>query len=391
MPRMMPGMSVPTAIDLAALLVRAPSVSGSEGPAAEVLLAAMRDAGFDDVHLDDVGNAVGIIDMGPGPTVLLTGHIDTVSPGDESEWEHPPLGGDVVGGRLWGRGSVDMKSAVACMVQAAAEAKRAGFRGRLIVAGAVLEETNGFGSMHLARTLDYDVAVLGEPSKLQLKLGHKGRVEVAATFTGSIAHAAQPELGASALEAAARFVTAMGGIELPSSDVLGSATATPTRLVTYPRSTTNVVPGRAEMILDCRTITGQSAEDVIALLSGLAQNGDVEFSVPSSTVVEPDGRSRESPHVAPAYLLPPGSETASTARRTLKGVLADAGLPFAEGVWWFCTDAPHLSAGGRPVVGFGPGEEELAHTTRESVSVTDLEVATRAYRELALAYLGGAK
>ncbi len=389
---MMPGMSVPSAVDaldLASRLVRAPSVSGSEGPAAQVLLAAMREAGFDDVYLDEVGNAIGIIDGGPGPTVLLTGHIDTVSPGDSAEWEHPPLGGDVVDGRLWGRGSVDMKSAVACMVQAAAEAKQVGFEGRLIVAGAVLEETNGFGSMQLARTLDYDVAVLGEPSKLQLKLGHKGRVEVEATFTGAIAHAAQPDLGENALKAAARFVANMDEIELPVSNVLGPATATPTKLVTHPGSTTNVVPGRAQLILDCRTLNGQTPDDVIELLKRASPNGSVQFSVPTSTVEEPDGRTRESPHVAPAYLLPPDSETATTARSTLSRVLAEEGRDLVEGVWWFCTDAPHLSAGGRPVVGFGPGEEELAHTTRESVSVADLAIATRAYRELALAYLGG--
>lgn len=388
---MMPGMSVPSAVDLASRLIRAPSVSGSEGPAAEVLIDAMREAGFDDVYEDEVGNAIGIIDMGPGPTVLLTGHIDTVSPGDSAEWEHPPLGGDVVDGRLWGRGSVDMKSAVACMVQAAAEARRSGFEGRLIVAGTVLEETNGFGSMHLARTLDYDVAVLGEPSKLQLKLGHKGRVEVEATFTGAIAHAAQPDLGENALEAAARFVARLDEVELPVSEVLGPATATPTKLVTHPGSTTNVVPGKAQLILDCRTLDGQTADDVIALLKGVGINGSVQFSVPSSTVQEPDGRTRESPHMAPAYLLPPDSRTASTARSTLRRVLADEGMELVEGVWWFCTDAPHLSKGGRPVVGFGPGEEELAHTTRESVSIGELAVATRAYRALALAYLGGTR
>src|SRR5690606_36417565 len=152
MPRMMPDMPVPDAVELASRLVKAPSVSGSEGPAAQVLVAAMRDAGFDDARLDAVGNAVGIIDRGPGPTVLLTGHIDTVSLGDGSPGDPPPVGGAVVDGRRGGGGAVDVKSAVACMVQAAAEAKDAGFRGRLIVAGSVLEETNGFGSMHLARS-----------------------------------------------------------------------------------------------------------------------------------------------------------------------------------------------------------------------------------------------
>ena len=136
-----------------------------------------RSLGFDSAYLDDAGNAVGVLDRGEGPTLLLTGHLDTVPTGDESEWPHPPLGGVVADGRLWGRGSVDMKSALACMAVGAAEAAERGFRGRLVVAGAVLEEVSGLGSIHLGETLDYDVAVLGEPSKLQLKLGHRGRVE----------------------------------------------------------------------------------------------------------------------------------------------------------------------------------------------------------------------
>jgi len=386
---MMPSMPAPSALELARELVMTPSPSGEEGAAAEVLVAALRRLGFDEAYLDGLGNAVGVIDRGPGPTLLLTGHLDTVAPGDPSEWPHPPLGGVVADGRLWGRGSVDMKSALACMAVGAAEAAAAGFAGRLLLAGAVLEEVSGLGSAHLAATLDYDVAVLGEPTGLALKLGHKGRVEVVATFQGRIAHAARPELGENALEAAARYVAGLRGLELPASAVLGPATAAPTRLSTSPGGTTNVVPGSAELVIDVRTLPGQGAAEVLALLGSVAADDGVSFSVPTSRATRPDGGVEERPHVAPAYLADEGHEAVATARAALTRALRSSGRELREGVWWFCTDAPHLAVGGRPVVGFGPGEEELAHTTRESVPVADLEVAARAYRELALAYLGG--
>ena len=386
---MMPGMPVPNALELARELVMTPSPSGEEAAAAEVLNAAMLAAGFDEAYVDDVGNAIGVIARGAGPKLLLTGHLDTVPLGDPEEWPHPPLSGAVDGGRLWGRGSVDMKSALACMVAGAARAAERGFAGTLIVAGTVQEEVNGFGSKHLGRTLDYDVAVLGEPSKLQLRLGHKGRVEVIARFTGAIAHAARPELGENALAAAARFVNALEGIEPPTSEVLGPSTVTPTVLRTWPDGTTNVVPGSAELTLDVRTVAGQGAEEVLALLRGAAPDAGVELVVPASPLEHPDGRVEEQPHVAPAYQLSPDHEAVATARRALSGALAAADRDLVEGVWWFCTDAPHLAVGGRPVIGFGPGEEDLAHTTRESVAVADLDVAASAYRELALAFLGG--
>jgi len=92
--------------------------------------------------------------------------------------------------------------------------------------------------------------------------------------------------------------------------------------------------------------------------------------------------------VASPYLAPLDSPEVATARQTIGRVVAEHGLAYQEGYWWFCTDAPHLAQTGGVVIGFGPGEEELAHTTDESVSIAELAVARHGYRELALAYLG---
>ncbi|HLU82398.1 MAG TPA: M20/M25/M40 family metallo-hydrolase [Trueperaceae bacterium] len=375
-------------VQLAADLIRAPSPSGSESPAVDVLVAAMRDLGFDEVYRDEAGNAIGKLLRGAGPVVLLTGHLDTVPVGDEQLWPYPPLAGEVADGALWGRGACDMKSALACMVYAAADAAAVGFSGTLVVAGVVQEEVGGLGSRHLGATLPCDVVVLGEPSKLQLKLGHRGRVEVEVEVPGAIAHAAKPKLGENALHNAARFLSALESIELPAGGPLGASNATATRLVNYPLDSTNVVPGAAVISIDYRNIPGDEPSAVMQRLKALTDDERVKFSFPHEDAVSENGAVTASYDlIAPAYLAPSDHPAVAVARTVLRRVVGEHDLAFEEGYWWFCTDAPHLATPERPVIGFGPGAEELAHTTRECVPLADLVIARHAYRELALAYL----
>lgn len=374
-------------VELTQALIQADSPSGAERPAADVLIAAFEANGFDEAYLDDAGNAVGVLEgRTPGPTVMLNGHIDTVPTGDPSLWPHPPLSGALAEGRVWGRGASDMKGSVAAMTVAAAELKGR-HAGRLIVSGVVQEEVGGLGARHLAATLPYDVVILGEPSKLQFKTGHRGRIEVNARFPGAIAHAARPELGQNALTKAARFVTALDALTLPERDGFGASTATPTQLVTYPQGGANVVPGEATLTIDYRNVPGDGLEDVLARLAVL--DSEAELTVMDEEGVSESGLVRMTyPRMAPAYETPVG-EPLDVSRAVIQRELAALGVPWVEGVWWFMTDAPHLGAHGAPVLGFGPGEEEVAHTTRESVKVDALEAATRVYGAWAQALLGG--
>lgn len=371
-------------MELAAALIQAPSVSGKEGPAAEVLLAAFREHGFDEAYQDEVGNAIGLFRRGPGPTLMLNGHLDTVPVGDESIWPHPPLSGKVVDGRLWGRGAVDMKGALAAMVVAAADAAQRGFNGTLIVSGVVQEEVGGLGARHLGATLPYDAVILGEPSKLRLMLGHRGCVVAEVEFPGAIAHAARASLGENALEHAARYVLAMGGLDLPTDPVLGAASATATRLTSTPVGATNVVPGTAAVTVDYRSLPSEGVDSVLERLRSVAHDPRISVRVADRGA----GAAAASLRVASPYLLPHDAPVLAAAREALGPVLGTHGRLLEEGVWWFCTDAPHLAQRGAPVVGFGPGEEELAHTTNESVAVTDLLAASDAYAAISLAYLG---
>lgn len=382
----MNGLSATT--ELARALLRAPSPSGAESPAAEVLLAAFHRHGFDRAWIDEAGNAVGVFERGDGPTVMLNGHLDTVPTGDPDLWPHPPLEGVIADGRLWGRGASDMKSSLAAMTVAAADAAERGFSGTLIVAGVVQEEVGGLGARWLGETTPADVIVLGEPSKLELKLGHRGRVEVDVHLPGRIAHAAKAQLGENALYRAARFLAALEALELPSGGPLGASTATPTRLVSHPTDGANVVPGEAVVTVDYRNLPSDPPDAVLARLQALDSDARLEVTV-EHAVSESGAVRRDYDRINPAYLAPGENRWTNRAREALREILPRHEMPFAEGTWWFATDAPHLAASGAVVVGIGPGEEELAHTTQESVRLDWLDASTGIYRDLALALLEG--
>ena len=371
---------------LAEELIRAESLSGREGKAAEVLLDAYRELAFDEAYLDAAGNAIGVFRRGGGPLVMLNGHLDTVPLGDESLWPHPPLGGVVADGLLWGRGACDMKAAVACMALAARDAAEQGFGGTLMVAGVVQEEVGGLGSRYLATTCSPQVVILGEPSNLALALGHRGRVVVEVELPGKIAHAARAWLGENALERAAALVSRLRELELPSGGPLGGASATATTLVTFPHGGVNVVPGRAQLTIDYRSLPGESVEAVLARIQALDPGATVRVPVEEASSASGEVRYRQ-PLLREPYLAPAGSSEVATARRVLAAVSERHHYLFQERSWWFGTDAPLLAETGAVVIGFGPGDDELAHTTNEHVPVEHLKVARDGYRELALAYL----
>ena len=372
-------------LELARALIQADSPSEKESPATSQMLEAFEVLGFDEAYLDEAGNAVGFFRRGDGPTVHFNGHLDTVPTGDPELWAHGPLSGEVANGELWGRGSVDMKSALACMAFAAKDAIEAGFSGTLLVSGVVQEEIGGLGARHLGDTLKADVTILGEPSKLNLMLGHRGRLEVEVRLPGKIAHAAKNELGDNALYHAADFLLRVRDLELPSGGPLGASTLTPTNLSSQPRASKNVVPGRADLILDYRNIPGDEPESILKRLEALMP--DATLIVGDHHAVSENGKVELTyPHYIEPYLTPGENRHVTTARCSVAQTLDRHGVPFEERVWWFATDAPHLAAMGGPVIGFGPGNEDLAHTTQERVPVEELSVARAVYKDLALAY-----
>ena len=162
--------------------VRTRSYSDEEGAFAELIKKTMEDLKYDEVLIDTVGNVVGRIGNG-SKIIHFDSHMDTVKVNDEELWEVPPFSGEIKDGALWGRGSVDMKSALCASVYAAALARDKGYtEGKTIyVTGTVCEEyCDGENLKHFYKefNLKPDYCIICEPCDNVITLGHKGKAQI---------------------------------------------------------------------------------------------------------------------------------------------------------------------------------------------------------------------
>ncbi len=191
-------------------LVRIQSFSGQEEEIARFIAAKMQALGFDEVTIDAMGNVLGRIGSG-GKSILFDSHMDTVTVNDAADWQVPPFSGAIVDGRLYGRGSMDMKASLAASIYAAALAKRQGLTvGKTVyVSCSVFEEDcDGENLKHLFKELQLrpDFVVICEPSENRIALGHKGKAQIAIKTHGVSAHGSAPEKGLNAVYEMAEII-----------------------------------------------------------------------------------------------------------------------------------------------------------------------------------------
>jgi succinyl-diaminopimelate desuccinylase len=380
------------AIAFAQQIVSTSSLPGHENEVAAVISREMKNLGYDRVWTDEAGNVIGKISGGQGPSVLLNGHMDHVDPGPAEGWPYPPFSGQIVDGELWGRASVDMKGPVACMIYAASLFKQIDLTppGDIWMTVPVMEETGGVGTQHLISHLKADVAICGEPSGNTLRRGHRGRVELQVTFKGRSAHASTPHLALNPHYQAASFLTKLSTLEMAHDETLGTSTVAPTLYATDQISP-NVVPGQVFLTLDWRNVPAETPEIIVAKISDLLDSlasdepeNDIQTTVEvkRSKFTTYTGLEKIFPLLFPSFLLAEDDPFLRAAQVTLADVLGrDEGM----GVWRFATDGGHLMAAGIPTVGFGPGDERLAHTNQERISLVQMEEAVVAYAALILA------
>lgn len=160
-------------------LVQIPSLSTQEGAVAERIVAEMERVGLRDVRIDRMGNVVGWVGPGHGPTLMLNGHMDTVRVSDPQAWSCAPFGGEVSDGLLYGMGACDMKGGLAAMIYGAKLLQDAEteLEGNVVVACVAQEEPcEGLGSRVLIEEegIRPDWVVLCEPTNLDVCRGSGG-------------------------------------------------------------------------------------------------------------------------------------------------------------------------------------------------------------------------
>ena len=375
-------------------LVRIPSLSTHEEAVAARLMAEMQRVGFADVWTDRAGSVVGRIGRGDGPTLLFNGHMDVVDVGDATRWRHPPYDGVIEEGVLHGRGACDMKGGLAAMVYAAKALLDAGVElaGDLYVVGVVQEEPcEGLAMRVLVEEegIRPDYVVLGEPSNLQVRVGHRGRMEMEVNVRGRAAHASSPDLGNNAIHNAARLIF---GIELlaprlASDPLMGQGTIAVTEIESQAASR-NAVPDCCKFYIDRRLTLGETERKALAEIQNIihTEEIDAEVRVTEYRTASYTGFDCRTRNTFPAWVVPEDHPLVQAMVRSIRETL---GYRPRLDRWSFSTDGAYTAGvANLPTVGFGPGEERYAHTQDEHVRLNDVVDAARVYARLAVELLG---
>jgi putative selenium metabolism hydrolase len=353
-------------IGLCRRLISRQSYSGHEDGVAEELTQYLKRQGFDEVRTDSYGNVVGCIrGKRPGKRVLFDGHIDTVPVGDESDWVHKPFEPTIENGKLYGRGSTDMKGAVSAFSVAAnffARDLDRDFPGEIYVAGVVHEECfEGVAARSISKAVRPDYVVIGEASELNLKIGQRGRAEVVVETFGVPAHSANPEKGVNAVYKMCRVIEAIRTLVPTEHPRLGKGILELTDIKSSPYPGASVVPEYCRATYDRRLLTGETRESVLAPIQALL-----------------DRLSAEDPTLKARVSFARGSEACYTGsviegERFFPGWLFEENEPFVQDVlrelramgyspqvtqYNFCTNGSHYAGeAGLPTIGMGPSRE----------------------------------
>lgn len=363
-------------IDFCRRLIRTPSPSGAEGEVAQIIQEEMKRLGYDEVWTDEVGNVIGLIrGKMRSPAVMFTTHMDHVDPGDETRWAFPPYGAEMRDGYIYGRGASDAKGAIATQIYLKALLEGPP-PSDIFMAYVVMEEVGGLGTRHLLTYLRPDVVILGEPTGNELRIGHRGRMELIVEAHGRAAHASMPSKGKNPHYPMASFLLRLK--DLPMEEGGGFTSSVAPTLYYTDQSSGNVIPARATLHVDWRTIPGQGEGEVVRRLQSILEAG-MEVRVRRELMKTYTGREIELDVVHPPFYLDPHAEVVEKAKAAIEGAL---GRPIGVGPWSFTTDAGFFQREGIPVLGFSPCEEQYAHTYEDRVSITMLEEALRCYPAL---------
>ncbi len=367
-------------------LVQIKSLSAQERDVQLELKRQMEEAGFDEVFIDGLGNVIGRI--GNGKRILaIDGHMDTVDIGNIDSWEFDPLGGEIRDGFVHGRGSVDQEGGPAAFVTAGRILKELGFDRDLTIyfVGSVMEEDcDGLCWKYIVEEdkIHPDFVISTEPTNLNIYRGHRGRMEMQVHFYGVSAHGSAPERGKNAIYMASKVALEIEKLNgrLKFDEFLGKGSITVTEFVSGSPSLC-AVSDYARIHLDRRLTWGETKQSAVAEVEELIKGMNAKVEVLHYHQKAYTGLEYGMEKYYPTWKMPEDSEIVQ------KGVMAFQKIfskkPRVD-KWTFSTNGI-MTCGtyGIPTIGFGPGNEVLAHAPNERVPISDLVAATAFYTAFA--------
>jgi putative selenium metabolism hydrolase len=367
-------------------LVQIKSLSTEEKDVQIELKRQMEEADFDEVIIDGLGNVLGRI--GNGKKILaIDGHMDTVDMGNMENWAFDPLGGEIKDGFVHGRGTVDQEGGPAAFVTSGRILKELGFNKDLTIyfVGSVMEEDcDGLCWKYIIEEdkIKPDFAISTEPTNLNIYRGHRGRMEIHVSFYGISSHGSAPERGKNAIYLASKVALEIEKLnkQLAYDEFLGRGSVTISEFVSESPSLC-AVSDFARLHLDRRLTWGETKESAVKEIEKLIEGMNAKVEVLDYKEVAYTGLEYGMEKYYPTWKIPEDHEIVQIGVNSYKKLFGKK--PLVD-KWTFSTNGVVINGiYDIPTIGFGPGNEILAHAPNEKVAINDLVIASAFYAAFA--------
>lgn len=363
-------------------LVKIKSLSMGEKEVQLELKRQMEKAGFDEVKIDGLGNVIGRIGNGK-KVIAIDGHMDTVDIGNFDNWDFDPLSGEIKNGYVHGRGSVDQEGGPAAFVTSGKILKEIGFDRDMTIyfVGSVMEEDcDGLPWKYIVEEdkIRPDFAISTEPTNLNIYRGHRGRMEIRVTFHGISCHGSAPERGDNAIYKASRAALEIERLNehLAYDEFLGKGSVTISEFKSGSPSLCSVAD-YAHLHLDRRLTWGETKESAVKEVEKAVSPFGGKVEVLQYEETSYTGLKYGMEKYFPTWKIPEDHHVVKAGVEAFK-VLFNKEPKVDK--WTFSTNGVTMNGiYGIPMIGFGPGNEVMAHAPNEKVPIDDLVKASAFY------------
>ena len=348
--------------------------------AAEIISAELGRSGID-CRIDSWDGAranitARVTSAGRRGALLFACHLDVVGAG-EASWKYPPFAATESDGKIYGRGSADMKGGIAAAVTAIGQIVDSGMKlqGDIILFGAAGEETDSCGTKRFVRnfggTAKLTGVIIPEPTDFEIITAHRGMLWLKVTTKGKAAHSSAPHLGVNAISSMKSFLDKLENYEIAFEPhkLLGECSMSINTI--SGGKEINVVPDKCSITIDIRTLPAQNHQAIIADFEKIfakLKRKNSQFDAQVSIVREV------------------GALETDCRCDFVRDFCSAVGISETRAVG-FTTDGPYFASLGVPVVIFGPGNPELAHKPDEYIDISDVEKAVEYYKNIILKFL----
>ena len=370
-------------------IIKMKSLSGGEKEVAYAIKEMMEEAGFDEARIDGIGNVIGRIGNGK-KVIAIDGHIDTVDLGNLENWDFDPLGGEIKDGFVHGRGTVDQEGGPIAAVTAGRILKEIGIPEdvTLLVTGTVMEEDcDGLCWKYIVEEekIKPDCVVITEPTNMNIYRGHRGRMEIAVSFFGVSSHGSAPERGKNAIYMAARAALEIEKLNenLAEDEFLGKGSITISEFQSKSPSLC-AVSDFARLHLDRRLTWGEDRKLALGQIEEIVKDMNAKVELLEYNETAYTGLQYGMEKYFPTWKLEEDHPLVQTGVASFKEIFNKD--PKVD-KWTFSTNGVTIRGYyDIPTIGFGPGNEVLAHAPNEKVPIDDLEGSSAFYAMFVMNY-----